>query len=72
MLDPNPTADALFCTVRDAQTVLGLSKPTVHRLISSGQLTGVKVGRRRLIVRESLDALAARLAAGEDITTTNR
>jgi excisionase family DNA binding protein len=58
-----------FCTVRDAQALLHLSKPTIHRLIASGELAGVKVGRRRLIVRNSLDVLADRLAAGEDITT---
>ena len=69
-IDANPVPPAgRFCSVRDAQTELNVSKPTVHRLIASGHLAGVKVGRKRLVVRDSLDALASRLASGEDITT---
>jgi excisionase family DNA binding protein len=66
---PDAVPVGRFYTVADAQKILGLSKPTVLRLTYSGQLASAKVGRRRLIVRESLDALADSITAGEDITT---
>ena len=70
-IDASSAPAGRFCSVRDAQTELNVSKPTVHRLIASGQLAGGKLGRKRLVVRDSLDALASRLAAGEDITTNS-
>jgi excisionase family DNA binding protein len=58
--------------VKDVMAELSVSKPTVHRLISSGQLKSARVGRRRLVARDSVDSLAARLAAGHDVTTTGQ
>jgi excisionase family DNA binding protein len=59
-----------FYTVRDAQTILRVSKPTVHRLIAAGTLASVKLGRKRLLVKESVDTLADQLAAGQNTATS--
>jgi excisionase family DNA binding protein len=66
-----PAAIQRFYTVRDAQTILRVSKPTVHRLVAAGTLASVKLGRKRLLVKESVDTFADQLAAGQSITTTN-
>lgn len=49
--------DVLASSVRQACSNLGLSEPTVYRLINKGLLTKVKVGRRTLITMESQRAL---------------
>ena len=43
--------------VDDAARTYGLSRTTLYKLLSEGRLQSVKVGRRRLILRDSLDAL---------------
>lgn len=52
-LSPAETAEAL-----------GVSRSTVYRMISSGQLLVVKVGRRTLVAKSALVAL---LQAGGDV-----
>jgi excisionase family DNA binding protein len=42
---------------RDAATSIGVSRSTLYRLIDSGQLRTVKIGRRTLIPSSSLLAL---------------
>jgi len=49
--------DKLASSVREACANLGLSEPTVYRLINKGKLAKVKVGRRTLITMESQRAL---------------
>jgi len=49
--------EKLASSVREACTNLGLSEPTIYRLINKGSLTKVKVGRRTLITMESQCAL---------------
>jgi excisionase family DNA binding protein len=43
--------------------LLSLSRPTVERLVYSGQLRSTKVGARRLIPAEAIDELLERGAA---------
>lgn len=54
--------------VRDAATATGLSRSNIHKLIASGELASIKVGRRRLIpvaaIDEYVDRLRAEQAAG--------
>jgi len=41
----------------EAAEALGVSKSTVYRMVSSGRLAVVKVGRRTLIAKSALVAL---------------
>jgi excisionase family DNA binding protein len=57
---PAPTIsvkDRLTLRLPDAVLYSGLGRSTLYNLISSGRLQSVKIGSRRLILRESLDAL---------------
>ena len=47
----------------EAADLLSISRRVVDRLISDGELDSVKVGRRRLVSHEALEAYVARLAA---------
>jgi excisionase family DNA binding protein len=49
--------------IRDASIVSGLSRSTLYELLKAGRIQAVKIGGRRLIVRESLEALL--LGGGE-------
>jgi excisionase family DNA binding protein len=49
--------------VRDASIVSGLSRSTLCELLKAGKIRTVKIGGRRLILRESLEALP--LGSGE-------
>lgn len=61
--------EKLASSVRDACTNLGLSQPTIYRLISKGHLTKVKVGRRSLITMDSQRALLGLPAGtGSDVS----
>lgn len=44
-------------TVVDVMKLLGVSRPYVYKLIRTGEITGRKVGRRYLILRESVEKL---------------
>jgi excisionase family DNA binding protein len=43
--------------IRDASIVSGLSRSTLYELLKAGKLRAVKIGGRRLILRDSLEAL---------------
>jgi excisionase family DNA binding protein len=49
----------------EAAEALGVSRSTVYRMISSGQLLVVKVGRRTLVAKSALVAL---LQTGGDVS----
>lgn len=51
-------------TVRDVAAYLGVSKPTVDRRISSGELKSYKNGRLRRIKRDALLEYVAELEKG--------
>ena len=43
--------------IRDASIVSGLSRSTLYELLKAGKIRAVKIGGRRLILRDSLEAL---------------
>jgi excisionase family DNA binding protein len=57
-------ATAILLPLPEAREALGgVSESTVRRLVASGSLESVKVGRRRMVTVRSLDALVDRLSA---------
>lgn len=55
---PRPTP--LLCSRRDAASALGISLRFIDGLISKGIVQTRRLGRRRLVVVKSLEALARR------------
>lgn len=54
-MDPN--LKPLTVTVRDARRLLGLGNTTIWKLIKEGRLLTVKIGKRRLILFDSIEEL---------------
>jgi len=55
---PNiPTQEKITLRVNEATAVSGLSRSTIYELLKAGKLRAVKIGGRRLILRESLQSL---------------
>jgi excisionase family DNA binding protein len=54
---PTMPALSLAMSVDDASRALGLGRTKIYGLIAEGKLLCVKIGRRRLILRTSLDEL---------------
>lgn len=48
--------EALLVSTMQAAELLNCSRPSVYRLVQEGRLREVRIGDRRLIVRESIDA----------------
>jgi excisionase family DNA binding protein len=44
-------------SIRETERAVNLSHSTIYRLIAAGKLTTVKVGARRLVPVEAIDAL---------------
>lgn len=58
--DTWPEPPLLLSTV-EAAALLGINRSTVFELLASGDITSVKIGRRRLISRQALaEFIAAR------------
>lgn len=55
----------LAFTIPDAASYCGLSRSRLYTLMQGGELPSVRVGGRRLIRRDALDACFARLTTGE-------
>jgi excisionase family DNA binding protein len=51
------TLEPLAYSVKDAATVLGVSRAMLYELISTGDLPSTKLGSRRLIRREAIVCL---------------
>jgi predicted DNA-binding transcriptional regulator AlpA len=49
--------DSLLLSLKDVEVLTGLSRSTVYRLVTQGQLTVVKINSRHLVTRESLTRL---------------
>ncbi|MBR0749446.1 helix-turn-helix domain-containing protein [Bradyrhizobium japonicum] len=49
-----PFRERLSCTVDEACTVTGLGRTKLYELIGSGQLVTTTIGRRRLVIVQSL------------------
>jgi hypothetical protein len=65
MLPRSERAERLLLPIPDAQRLLGgISRSHVYELLAAGDLVGVRLGRRRMIVTASCEALVARLATG--------
>ena len=56
-------------TIGDACQFLGLSRSTVYRLITDGELRLIKVYNRSLIARRDLDSYVERLVRPETVNT---
>jgi excisionase family DNA binding protein len=55
---PNiPTQEKITLRISETVAVSGLSRSTIYELLKAGKLRAVKVGRRRLILRDSLQTL---------------
>lgn len=50
--------ERIYISIREAGEALGISRSTLYRLMETGQLASCKIGRRRLIKREAITALA--------------
>ena len=58
-----PPPDRWWVTHKAAAEWLGVSVPTFRQMIEAGDITPVKLGRRRVIRIADLEALHARLKA---------
>lgn len=54
-------------TVEDAADILGVSKMTVYRLIESGDIPHLRVGRSYRIRGDDFDRYLAHIYSGDDI-----
>jgi len=50
-----------FLSVEEAAMLLGIGRTVTYRLVLGGELRSVKIGRRRLVVRASVEEYVARL-----------
>lgn len=55
--------ETLLVPIEEAASAIGGSRSMVYRLIESGDLGRVKIGRRALVTTESIHEYVARLAA---------
>jgi excisionase family DNA binding protein len=51
------TEDKLALRINEASVAAGISRSTIYKLMTKGKLRTTKVGGRRLILREDLQAL---------------
>ncbi len=56
--------NTLLASIPETQRALGIGRSTAYRLIDSGKLERVKIGRRTLIKVTSIKALAGELQQG--------
>lgn len=50
-------------TVEEAATLLRIGRTTAYELVMRGKIQSVKLGRRRLVVRDGLDRYVSELLA---------
>ena len=60
---PPSTMKPITIDLHDAQAVSGLGRSTLYRLMDAGEISFVKIGKRRLIVLASLEQRLAAPAA---------
>ena len=53
--------DAALVSIPDGGNIIGVGRSTTYQLINDGELETVKIRKRRLIVRSSIDAYVERL-----------
>lgn len=54
----------LLVTVEEAARLLGVGRTTMFELIGRGDIKSVRLGRRRLIARKSLESFVEELSIG--------
>jgi excisionase family DNA binding protein len=54
--------DRVLLSIPEAASALSVGRTTIYELLADGSLDAVKLGKRRLIVRASIEALVKRLA----------
>jgi excisionase family DNA binding protein len=54
---PASSGPGLTCTVKEAAALLGCGTTKVYQLLSHGRLMASKIGRKRLVLRASVEAL---------------
>jgi excisionase family DNA binding protein len=59
--------DALLITVEEAARLLGIGRTTMFDLIGSEKVKSVRLGRRRLVARKSLELFVEELQCGVDL-----
>jgi excisionase family DNA binding protein len=58
-----PPADRLAYSVDEAAQITGLSRDLLYDQMRTGRLAYLKVGRRRIITRQHLDAFLTKTAS---------
>ncbi|WP_370291536.1 helix-turn-helix domain-containing protein [Nocardioides sp.] len=56
-----PFEDRIFISAAEAAAVLNITTWSIYRLLDSGEIESRYFGRRRLVVRESVQRFAASL-----------
>jgi excisionase family DNA binding protein len=64
---------AVCIRIDHAMRMLGIGKTKLYELIATGELETIHIGRRRLVLRSSIDAMIQRLRfpTGEDPDTAS-
>ena len=57
----SPVRDPITITVKDALAIIGIGRTSFYALVAAGEITTVKIGRRRLVHMASLKILVSRL-----------
>ena len=60
---PSPPGERLAYSVDEAAQITGLSRDLLYDQMRTGQLAYLKVGRRRIITRQHLEAFLTRPAS---------
>lgn len=56
------TDDRVLLGIREASRVTGLGRTKIYELLSDGTLTSIKVGKRNLVVNQSIHDWVTRLS----------
>ena len=59
----------LLLTVEQAALLLGLGRTTTYELVMRGLIQSVKIGRRRLVVREGLSSYISELLSSQFVVS---
>jgi excisionase family DNA binding protein len=61
MAEALPLGLPVTVSVEEAAMLLGIGRTVAYRLVLASELRSVKIGRRRLVVRASIEEFVARL-----------
>jgi excisionase family DNA binding protein len=57
---------SLLVSVEQAASILGIGRTRTFELVMAQKITSVKIGRRRLVIRRSLEEFIQRLVAAQE------